>query len=128
MTKLEELKKRHAELREQITEESKAAFKEMSAGIFAEFPAVERFSWTQYTPYFNDGDECTFSVNSDPKINDVDCYDSDEDKKGIPDGAFKSVRKLIESIDEPAMKEMFGDHCKVIVTREGVTVEEYSHD
>ena len=31
----------------------------------AEFiPDLEAFHWTQYTPYFNDGDACAFSVNS----------------------------------------------------------------
>lgn len=33
--------------------------------IFEQNPKLESLSWTQYTPYFNDGDECTFSVNSD---------------------------------------------------------------
>lgn len=33
--------------------------------LFEDFPDLEWFSWTQYTPYFNDGDECTFRVNSD---------------------------------------------------------------
>src|SRR5688572_27883088 len=26
-------------------------------------PEIQQISWTQYTPYFNDGDECTFGVN-----------------------------------------------------------------
>lgn len=35
--------------------------------IFSEFlernPKIEYITWTQYTPYFNDGDECVFSVH-----------------------------------------------------------------
>jgi len=27
------------------------------------YPIVEYIHWTQYTPYFNDGEECTFSIN-----------------------------------------------------------------
>lgn len=28
-----------------------------------EFPQIKSVSWAQYTPYFNDGDECIFGVN-----------------------------------------------------------------
>jgi hypothetical protein len=31
--------------------------------LFREHPDLESFTWSQYTPYFNDGDECVFSVN-----------------------------------------------------------------
>lgn len=34
-------------------------------------PKVARFGWTQYTPYFNDGDPCVFGVNelwADPVV------------------------------------------------------------
>ena len=33
--------------------------------IFDTFPEVKSVSWTQYTPYFNDGEECTFSAHID---------------------------------------------------------------
>lgn len=31
--------------------------------FFDENPTVTAFTWTQYTPYFNDGDECVFGVH-----------------------------------------------------------------
>lgn len=31
--------------------------------FFKENPEVRAIRWTQYTPYFNDGDECIFGVN-----------------------------------------------------------------
>lgn len=31
--------------------------------FFKENPEVKAIRWTQYTPYFNDGDECVFGVN-----------------------------------------------------------------
>lgn len=33
--------------------------------IFEKHPTLEYISWTQYTPYFNDGEACEFSVNRD---------------------------------------------------------------
>ncbi|MEK6829499.1 MAG: hypothetical protein AABY15_05180 [Nanoarchaeota archaeon] len=33
--------------------------------IFEMYPEVKSVSWRQYTPYFNDGEECTFSANVD---------------------------------------------------------------
>src|SRR5688572_125580 len=31
--------------------------------LLAAHPKIEAVKWTQYTPYFNDGDPCVFSVN-----------------------------------------------------------------
>jgi hypothetical protein len=35
--------------------------KEEFSKFFKEVPEVKAIGWVQYTPYFNDGDECTFS-------------------------------------------------------------------
>jgi len=37
-------------------------FREAVKSIFKKFPRLESFSWQEYTPHWNDGDECTFSV------------------------------------------------------------------
>ena len=42
-------------------------FKGWFTEFFALYPMVTMIRWTQYTPYFNDGDECVFSVN-DPEV------------------------------------------------------------
>lgn len=129
MTKLEELKQRHAELKNQILEESKAWFKEASQGLFDAHPEIQSFAWSQYTPYFNDGDECVFRVNSEPKINGVDWYDEPEEgQTKFERPVYKEVEKLIDSIDQPTLKEMFGDHCEVTARRDGITVASYEHD
>jgi hypothetical protein len=45
-------------------------------------PTMKAFGWTQYTPYFNDGDPCVFSVGTpwfltvnDPDPDDADMYE-----------------------------------------------------
>jgi len=129
MTKLEELKKKHSELKKEIKKESASLFKEACQDIFKKYPNLTRFAWTQYTPYFNDGDECVFGVNNyDIFINDLEEYYCDrEDKKELKD-AKKEITKMLQSIDDDIFYEMFGDHCKVIVTAKDITVKQYQHD
>lgn len=42
--------------------EGEKFFKEAVKEIFKEFPKLKSFSWEEYTPHWNDGDECVFSV------------------------------------------------------------------
>ena len=55
---------------------NKAQNKNFNAAIkmlFKEHPDLESFSWTQYTPHWNDGDEITFEANTEyVYINDSD--------------------------------------------------------
>lgn len=44
---------------DEIKDKMKLAFKE----FFDANPEVEEMTWVQYTPWFNDGDTCEFSVN-----------------------------------------------------------------
>ena len=52
----------------QLTAKFQAIAQEMFKGLTKEFfvknPGITAVRWTQYTPYFNDGDECVFSVNT----------------------------------------------------------------
>jgi hypothetical protein len=143
MTKLEELRAKREELKAQITEESKAFFKAESASLFDRFPKLESFGWTQYTPYFNDGEECVFSVN-----NDYISVNGDDEAEGRvkptyewakppePNPKYDAdiaemypvIQSFVRQFTDEDMKEMFGDHCAVTVTRTGVEVESYEHD
>jgi len=140
MTKLEELKSKHAELKTQILEESKAFFKSESAHLFQSNPSLESFSWKQYTPYFNDGEECVFSANTDyVRINDVEdsewasrktLFGGKENKDYDPviSEIYPQVKEFLKNFDDETMKEMFGDHCQITVTRDEVKVDGYDHD
>jgi len=50
-------------LRTQNIETSKKVFHASIASFFKAFPEVAAIRWRQYTPYFNDGDVCEFSVH-----------------------------------------------------------------
>jgi hypothetical protein len=117
-------------------------------------PTMKAFGWAQYTPYFNDGDSCTFSVGElwfltvdDPDVEDVeDSYDyrvgySEHPSlgkavssvySGPDEERFNRVRALSDAINggafEDVLLEAFGDHAEVIVKPSGITVDYYSHD
>lgn len=50
-------------LRAQMANKLKAEFGSIVKGFFEANPIVEGIIWSQYTPYFNDGDECIFNVH-----------------------------------------------------------------
>jgi hypothetical protein len=109
-------------------------------------PTIKAFGWTQYTPYYSDGEPCTFGVQTpwflttaDPEPDDVDkLYDyeihiySDHPSLGRAGERFRRVQALSEAIDggafEYVLLEAFGDHAEVIVRASGITVDYYSHD
>ena len=103
--------------------------------LFEKFPRLNSFSWTQYTPYFNDGDTCVFRVHTDdPDINGIEGYEiskawgkyTDSNPELIP--LKEAVEEFLASVPQESFLDLFGDHAQVTVTRKGVTTDEYSHD
>jgi len=99
--------------------------------VFDTYPEVQSISWAQYTPYFNDGDECKFGVrNDEPDINEICGYEipyTPETKHLVP--AQELARSILQQIIEEDYKEMFGDHVRVTIKRDGeALIEEYDHD
>src|SRR5688572_33247641 len=60
-----EIRKKQDELKKEMFVLGQSFLKEQFKNIFEEYPDLDRISWTQYTPYFNDGDECVFSAYVD---------------------------------------------------------------
>jgi hypothetical protein len=56
------LKSRINALKEEMQENSKVLMKEAFREFLEKYDVVENIFWTQYTPYFNDGESCEFSV------------------------------------------------------------------
>jgi hypothetical protein len=103
---------------------AKTAFDEVSKSLFDEFPPLESFSWTQYAPYFNDGDECVFSANTDyPTVNGVEVYPHSKDIAPHE----RAVCDFLAAFADDDLKTLFGDHVEVTVTRDGATADEYNH-
>lgn len=51
------------ELQRANIETSKRVFHAAVSAFFKKYPEVYAVTWTQYTPYFNDGEACEFSVH-----------------------------------------------------------------
>ena len=68
-TKYTELKAKIAAAKAEMEATAKTAFTDMAKEFFDANPTVLAFGWTQYTPYFNDGDVCTFRAQTDyPRV------------------------------------------------------------
>lgn len=138
--KLNDLKKQRAELEAQLLAGAKEAFHETTQQIFKDHPKLEWFRWRQYTPYFNDGDECVFGANTDY----LEVRHDGQDHEDLSVSSFKyrdaimdntdlkAVSEKLEAmfsvLDDAALKELFGDHKQITVSRSGVDVDDYEHD
>jgi len=135
MQAIKNLKARKQEIMDEIKRNAQSALKEAFTEFFEANPDVRLIAWSQYTPYFNDGDVCQFSVNSfcSPKddkqaeqylAGELSVYDLDEHwQSGSPVGTFAK-----DVIDNDIFEAAFGDHVEVVATREGFKVAEYNHD
>lgn len=126
-----------------MTEKGNHIFTEIFKEIFEKYPDIDSFSWTQYTPYFNDGDECIFSINSVDTINGYDEYNDEDEQQGVGKNYFEYVNDkrdpenvrtindidhIIQAIPAELLRNMFGDHCRVVVKRSGISTETYDHE
>ncbi len=153
MSKLEALRKLKEEYEVRIKKDGKAAVTEAFKELFDKFPELGSVVWLQFTPYFNDGEPCYFRVN---ELDFNLAKDAPEEWKstfGEWDGAnlssyyygeslypsnyeeiprLKELAKTVKSLNKDMPKDLllyvFGDHCKVIVTKDKVEAEEYEHD
>lgn len=66
LSSLDEAAKEHAAVlkkaQEDFREKMSGLFTEAMSQFFKEAPRVKAIIWTQYTPYFNDGETCEFAV------------------------------------------------------------------
>lgn len=161
MSKLQEqfdlLLQEQADLTKRFQAKAQELFKETTKEFFEKNPGVTAVVWSQYTPYFNDGDTCEFSVNEPYFTNAKNLDDltrwgeyegEDENEwsesswgfkyqsekkgtkfEGIDPASIDKFSSLIQSRDmESVMEAMFGDHVKVVATREGFDVDDCDHD
>lgn len=137
--------------KQNVREKAKTAVGALFKAFFAACPSVTAVRWSQYTPYFNDGEPCEFSTN-EPDV----CMKAgmnwqkilgeggDEDEEGdgaedesdlfqdiyyMKDGPAKAtVEALCRSFDDDVFLAAFGDHARIVATPDGFHVTEYSHD
>lgn len=133
-----------------LVSELQKEFPQLLKPLFEQSKRIESIGWTQYTPYFNDGEECLFSVNivdiDELFINGNRVWDlEDEDNwiiatigyPSVPNPNFDSdeyrilcqINKILNDIPEDFYKDLFGDHRQVTIYKDGrIQVDEWDHD
>jgi hypothetical protein len=140
--------------------------KEVFVSFWESNPGVNVVVWTQYTPYFMDGDPCEFSVNEPTFSNATEGDDGEEDDiDHLNDGEYDGENEDVWAIDvfqldpsrsikysklskvsgadtesmiglsnfitseamEDILKNVLGSDHKIIATREGFKIQDYSH-
>jgi len=179
-TRISKAKKDIEKLKSKLVKDTQMLFKHSLKDIFKNNKRLTSFSWTQYTPHWNDGDACTFSAHTDYiHLNGSDESDSlwdienlykdvinkdasikklqaentklakkkdqkwqiESNERRIEEiqkadieeltwklDALKNINTLLSNADDDVLLEMFNDHVKVTVTKDGVETEEYQHD
>lgn len=84
-TKFDELLEKQRAIAAEFQQTAQQLFKETTTQFFVENPGVKAIVWKQYTPYFNDGDTCEFSVN-DPYFTNAEGEDLHDISWGQYDG------------------------------------------
>jgi hypothetical protein len=126
-------------------------------GLLDELPNVESFVFEAYTPYFNDGEPCVYTVHGprvhfkqmSEEVKNSFKYGIDEDgisrycldttgwgknlKFTNPVQApiaepLQTLSERIESIPKDVLLAAFDDHKRIRVSRQKVEVEDYDHE
>ena len=154
---LKEKQKEIAKLKAEAQQMASDAFDSFCKEIFEKHPKIESFGWSQYTPYFNDGDTCTFSANVDyisingeyvddskwvneTTVVDWGTWNRDlriyEGRVEVPNLDYDSelskgadeITEFLRNFDNDFYITRFGDHAEITVSKDGVDVDEYEHD
>jgi hypothetical protein len=124
-------------LRKQLKDTGGKFLVEIFAHLFEKYPKVKGYTWNQYTPYFNDGDECTFRccyddgsviVEKNGEEVTVDWRCDDEDLCEEMEDVTDEFVKTFPSFSDDDMRDFFGDHATVTIRPTGVEVSHYDHD
>lgn len=147
-TRIAELEAKTKEIGNLIKQFNENVIKEIVPLIqdFIKENNLEAVAWSQYSPYFNDGDPCTFSINEiyyvksgieehgipykawqfeDGNYELVTLYGDSEDKDLVD--LCKSITDVI-NLNEDAFEYEYDDGVTVVITKDDVQVEECEHD
>jgi hypothetical protein len=177
--KIEKVKARVSEIQRQAEVELRAELTTALNFLFETYPVLKQIHFTAYTPYFNDGDECTYDCHvNDCGFNGWDEYEEESSAtdhfnfeagenilknwkytkyikqpnpdydpvnnkwvskelwKEVPDEnhnpvnaqIVNQVREILCAIPNDVWKSVVGDHCMVLITKDGIKTSGYSHD
>lgn len=149
------LKDKMAAVRDEMKRVGRVALQEAFDDFFAKVPEAEAIVWVQYTPYFNDGDTCEFSVHdmqlklsAKAREEMLGIEDAEADHEDWLDNRWESDESDLDDLEDPRGPEIanlfselagdvvdedlflatFGDHVAVTVTRTGIRADDCEHD
>ncbi len=128
-----------AALKQKISDAARPYLEKMLQHYFDENEEIKEIFWTQYTPYFNDGEACEFSVNEVCFILHADEEPCDYEgtylwrketleKHGKDDPILEAygqqrylelrevrneLNKSISYIEDEVLQVLFGDHVRI---------------
>ena len=146
---LEEFQKLNDEIevkRQKATGLFKVALKEALNNVLKD--GISKIKWKQYTPYFNDGEACIFSVHEpvfyidNGIIPNYFSLEEDEEDGGWyylsfrnaeknNDKVLQSIEKLnsfFTELDNFYFLNSFDDHVEIIYDGQEFEINDYSHD
>jgi len=101
------------EKKQAFVAELRQEFPTMFSDIFATAPNLKSVSWTQYTPYFNDGDTCEFSAHvSDLDINGRSEYDDDDEDDTDYISIRPTIYKKLQTEEDIRINKELAEKCK----------------
>ena len=119
----------------EVNIKQRALFHEICDEVFNSCPSLNTISWTQYTPYFNDGDPCIFNIQNEVSFSKDEWIDVD------PFQSYEKSDEELEKCEEITMFEnfmynevdtlgqLFGEDVFVRIHKDGIQVDEYGeHD
>jgi hypothetical protein len=157
---IEEIKAKKTEiakLQRELQLQSESLFDSFFSKIFENCERLKSISWTQYTPYFNDGETCIFHAGIDYLVingeyedestwlnpTNILSYGKFNSKTKVYEGrieqdnpdfdaelskAVDEVKDFLSLFDNDFYLSRFGDHTKVTITSAGSRTEDYDHD
>lgn len=154
MQQLEKFKESLAEYKRLLDEQTKKLGEELDPVILEvldSLPDVLALKWYQYVPYFNDGDECRFTVTdleyltkrdllengySEEDIENklIDCIKTIEIEwnysgwYGESPEILKVFNKEFRKLPREILENRFGNDVEVFFTRNGFETRFYDHD
>jgi hypothetical protein len=109
-------------LKKELTQKAKDSLLVCLKELFEQHPEVKTLQFAAYTPYFNDGDECTFSCDADyATIN-------EDEVEEVSDDVADVFRSALAQLDDDTWMDIVGDHALVTITPQGINVAEYDHE
>ena len=115
-------------LKQELTQKARDGLMQCLKELFEMHPEVKKLQFTAYTPYWNDGDECTYWCNA--AYADVNVGDDDEEENypKVSKAVTDIFRQALRQLDSDTWYDIVGDHALVIITPQGIDVQEYEHE